>query len=89
MVHGFPCRNSNARLTDMNNPSRNLKVLIAEMSEDDLEFQGQLTNALYNGLKELKTQYVIGANSKDEEIIKQIRHKSKPTLPYRCLNLKR
>jgi hypothetical protein len=54
--------------------------LIADMAEDDLEFQQQLTNAIYNGLKELKEQYLIGAKTKNEELIKQIRHKSKPTL---------
>lgn len=50
------------------------------MAEDDMEFQQQLINAIYNGLKELKDQYLIGARSKNEEIIKLIRHKIKPTL---------
>lgn len=64
----------------MNNYHSALKSLIAEMAEDDLEFQQQLTTAIYNGLKELKEQYLIGAKTKNEEVIKQIRHKSKPTL---------
>jgi translation elongation factor EF-G len=64
----------------MNNSHPALKSLIAEMAEDDLEFQQQLTTAIYNGLMELKEQYLIGAKIKNEEIIKQIRHKSKPTL---------
>jgi hypothetical protein len=64
----------------MNNSHPALKSLIADMAEDDLEFQQQLTNAIYNGLKELKEQYLIGAKTKNEEVIKQIRHKSKPTL---------
>lgn len=64
----------------MNNSHPALKSLIAEMAEDDLEFQQQLTHAIYNGLKELKEQYLLGANSKNEEVIKQIRHKTKPTL---------
>ncbi len=57
-----------------------MKSLIAELAEDDLEFQQQLTSAIYEGLKELKEQYLIGAKTKNEELIKQIRHKSKPTL---------
>jgi len=64
----------------MNNSHPSLKSLIAEMADDDLEFQQQLTQAIYNGLKELKEQYQFGADSKNEEIIKQIRHKTKPTL---------
>ena len=64
----------------MNNSHPGLKSLIAEMAEGDLEFEQQLTNAIYNGLKELKELYTFGANSKNEEVIKQIRHKTKPTL---------
>jgi translation elongation factor EF-G len=64
----------------MNNSNLALRSLIAEMAEDDLEFQQQLTTAIYNGLKELKEQYLLGTNSKNEEVIKQIRHKTKPTL---------
>lgn len=64
----------------MSNSHPSLKSLIAEMVDNDLEFEKQLTNAIYNGLKELKEQYIIGATSKNEEVIKQIRHKSKPTL---------
>jgi hypothetical protein len=64
----------------MNNSNPALKSLIAEMAEDDLEFQQQLTAAIYNGLQELREEYLIGTNSKNEEIIMQIRHKTKPTL---------
>jgi len=64
----------------MNNSHLALKSLIADMAEDDLEFQQQLTTAIYNGIKELKEQYLIGAKTKNEEVIREIRHKSKPTL---------
>lgn len=64
----------------MNNSHPGLKTLIAEMAEDDLEFQQQLTNAIYGGLEELKEQYTLGTTTRNDEILRQIRHKSKPTL---------
>jgi hypothetical protein len=64
----------------MNNSHLSLKFLIAEVSDNDSEFQQELTSAICTGLKELKDQYTFGTNSKNEEAIKRIRHKSKPTL---------
>ena len=59
-------------------PELNQKIL--EMSEGDGEFQMELTNAVYNGLLELQVKYYEGLKGKNEETIKQIRHKLKPTL---------
>lgn len=53
---------------------------IDDMAEGDHEFKTELVFAIYSSLIELKEKYIEGANSKDEEIIQQIRHKIKPTL---------
>ena len=57
-----------------------LKSLIAEMSDGDEEFENQLTTAIYQGLNELKEKYLEASIKKNDDIIKQIRHKLKPTL---------
>ncbi len=57
-----------------------LDQLICDMSEGDVEFQKELTLALYKGLMELKEKYAEGSFEKDDFIIQQIRHKMKPTL---------
>lgn len=59
-------------------PKLNQRIL--EMAEGDEEFQEELTKAIYKGLVELKEKYVQGAETHDEYIIQQIRHKVKPTL---------
>ncbi len=59
-------------------PELNLRIL--EMSEGDLDFQKQLTEAIYRGLVELKEKYIEGSAESDDEKIQQIRHKLKPTL---------
>jgi hypothetical protein len=59
-------------------PELNLRIL--EMSEGDLDFQKQLTLAIYSGLLELKENYIEGSTEKDDYKIQQIRHKLKPTL---------
>jgi hypothetical protein len=64
----------------MNNSHLGLKLLIAEISDHDSEFQQELTSAIRTGLIELKDQYIFGTSSQDQEVIKQIRHKSGPTL---------
>lgn len=57
-----------------------LNTRIQEMSEGDEEFRIELTNAIYRGLVELKAKYYEGLEKENENIIKQIRHKLKPTL---------
>ncbi len=57
-----------------------LNLRIQEMSEGDEEFRIELTNAIYNGLLELKAKYYEGIEKENELIIQQIRHKLKPTL---------
>lgn len=57
-----------------------LNLRIQEMSEGDEEFRIELTNAIYNGLLELKAKYCEGIEKQNEIIIQQIRHKLKPTL---------
>ncbi|WP_075352649.1 hypothetical protein [Algoriphagus marinus] len=57
-----------------------LRSLISEMSDGDIEFENQLTTAIHQGLNELKEKYLEASITKNEEIIKQIRHKLKPTL---------
>lgn len=59
-------------------PELNQRIL--EMSEGDEEFRIELTNAIYNGLLELKTKYLEGVENKNDVILQQIRHKLKPTL---------
>ncbi|MDG1278357.1 MAG: hypothetical protein P8O16_13820 [Algoriphagus sp.] len=57
-----------------------LRSLISGMSDGDDEFENQLTTAIYQGLIELREKYLEASITKNEEIIKQIRHKLKPTL---------
>lgn len=57
-----------------------LHQLICTMSEGDIEFQKQLTVAIYKGLLELKEKYSEGYTEKNDPKIQQIRHKLKPTL---------
>lgn len=57
-----------------------LKQKILEIAEGDEEFSKELTQAIYNGLIELKEVYSQGSNEKDDLKIQQIRHKVKPTL---------
>lgn len=53
---------------------------ISEMAEGDEEFKSELTQAIFNGLLELKEKYAEGLKDQDEVKIQQIRHKVKPTL---------
>ncbi|MHA7128650.1 hypothetical protein [Algoriphagus namhaensis] len=57
-----------------------LSKKIDEMSDGDLEFKRQLTQAIQSGLVELQEKYEEGRSKQDENIIQQIRHKVKPTL---------
>ncbi|WP_026951723.1 hypothetical protein [Algoriphagus mannitolivorans] len=53
---------------------------ISEMAEGDEEFRSELTQAIFNGLLELKEKYAEGLKDQDMVMIQQIRHKVKPTL---------
>ncbi len=53
---------------------------IADMAEGDKDFREQLTQAIYEGIKELKEKYKEGQENADLKIIQEIRHKIKPTL---------
>ena len=53
---------------------------ISEMAEGDEEFKSELTQAIFNGLLELKEKYAEGLKDQDLVKIQQIRHKVKPTL---------
>lgn len=53
---------------------------IEEMVEGDEDFRSQLLEAIIVAVKELQVSYITGIDSKKEEIIKQARHKIKPTL---------
>ncbi|HSI75300.1 MAG TPA: hypothetical protein VK957_05385, partial [Lunatimonas sp.] len=53
---------------------------IEEMVEGDEEFRTQLLEAIIVAVKELQVSYIKGIETKKEEIIKQARHKIKPTL---------
>lgn len=53
---------------------------IEEMVEGDEEFRTQLLEAIMVAVKELQESYIKGIDTKIEEIIKQARHKIKPTL---------
>ena len=57
-----------------------LDQLIFEMSDGDVDFQKQLTLAIYKGLIDLKEKYAEGVSEKNDIKIQQIRHKLKPTL---------
>lgn len=59
-------------------PELNQKIL--EIAEGDEEFKLELTNAIYQGLIELKEVYSEGVEQQDIVKIQQIRHKVKPTL---------
>jgi hypothetical protein len=63
-----------------------LPLRILEMAEGDEEFRIELTNAIFNGLNELKEKYTEGYLQKDLVKIQQIRHKVKPTLSMFELN---
>lgn len=53
---------------------------IEEMVEGDEDFRSQLLEAIIVAVKELRESYIAGIDSKNDEIIKQARHKIKPTL---------
>lgn len=53
---------------------------ISEMAEGDEDFKSELTQAIFNGLLELKEKYAEGLKDRDQVKIQQIRHKVKPTL---------
>lgn len=53
---------------------------IEEMVEGDDEFRTQLLEAILVAVKELQDCYIKGIEMKKEEVIKQGRHKIKPTL---------
>jgi hypothetical protein len=53
---------------------------IEEMVEGDEDFRSQLLEAIIVAVKELQESYITGIDSKKDEIIKQARHKIKPTL---------
>jgi translation elongation factor EF-G len=59
---------------------------VEEMAEGDMEFRTQLLNAIYTSIQDLKKKYVEGLTMHNEEIIKQARHKIKPTLSLFELN---
>nr|WP_287937253.1 hypothetical protein [Algoriphagus sp.] len=64
----------------MSNYYPELNQRILDMSDGDEEFREELTQAIYNGLVELKKVYAEGTVEKDLVKIQQIRHKLKPTL---------
>lgn len=53
---------------------------IEDMVEGDEDFRSQLLEAIIVAIRELQESYIKGIDSKKEEIIKQARHKIKPTL---------
>nr|MBI1230929.1 hypothetical protein [Cytophagales bacterium] len=53
---------------------------IEDMVEGDEEFRTQLLEAIVVAVRELQQAYVNGLDTKKEEVIKQARHKIKPTL---------
>jgi hypothetical protein len=53
---------------------------IEDMVEGDDEFRIQLLEAILVAVKELQGSYIKGIDTKSDEIIKQARHKIKPTL---------
>lgn len=53
---------------------------IDDMVEDDVDFRKQLLEAIEVALTELENSYVIGIKEKSLPVIKQARHKIKPTL---------
>lgn len=53
---------------------------IEDMVEGDEEFRTQLLEAILVAVRELQQAYVNGLDTKKEEVIKQARHKIKPTL---------
>ena len=53
---------------------------IDEMVEGDEEFRTQLLEAILVAVKELQYSYIEGIETQKEEMIKQGRHKIKPTL---------
>lgn len=53
---------------------------VDDLVEGDEEFKSELILAIRQSLLELKEKYAEGATLKDEEIIQQIRHKTKATL---------
>ena len=59
----------------MNQIYTELPSRINEMAEGDEEFKLELTNAIFNGLRELKEKYTEGILEHDVIKIQQIRHK--------------
>ncbi|AKP53584.1 hypothetical protein [Cyclobacterium amurskyense] len=55
-------------------------IKIEEMVEDDLDFRNQLLDAIEIAVEELESAYLKGIDAEDLELIKQARHKIKPTL---------
>lgn len=53
---------------------------VEDMVEGDEEFRAQLYQAIQVAIKELQDTYVKGIMLKDEQMIRQARHKIKPTL---------
>lgn len=53
---------------------------IEEMVEGDEDFRTQLLEAILVAVKELQVSYLNGIEMEKEDIIKQARHKIKPTL---------
>lgn len=64
-----------------------LSQRIDEMAEGDEDFRAELTQAIFEGLVELKAKYAEGLDKKDLVIIQQVRHKLKPTLSMFDLDL--
>ena len=55
-------------------------VKIEAMVEDDLDFRDQLLDAIKAAVEELEKAYLKGISEKDPVVIRQSRHKIKPTL---------
>jgi len=65
----------------MNKPFKNIDFhKIEAMVEDDEDFKNQLLEAIEIAVSELEASYLRGIEEKSMAIIKQARHKIKPTL---------
>jgi hypothetical protein len=53
---------------------------LSELAENDLDFERELSLALFKSLKDLHAKYNAYSLSKDSEGLKNIRHKAKPNV---------
>lgn len=53
---------------------------VEEMAEGDADFQAELLQAIYTSIQDLKSKYIEGLSTRNEDTLQQARHKIKPTL---------